>query len=222
LENGGLKSKGKPLNLDSEREFNSHVRTNRQHGRAHGLGDVQSVADEDAVLDEACSASFLALRLHDAVVVDDQRVDGHSDPTKPKRLIVLALHQPEGYSAKADTYPLSVPIARYLWVASLAMVVRLMDRATNTRPDSAAAAPPTMTKKSCQSSGLYVVTKLSVLHDLGRGVFLARRAPARQLRKRLLARRARLGGVCDELQAGIRRQLEDLIRERQVADERMM
>ena len=48
--------------------------------------------------------------------------------------------------------------ARGLGHASFAMVVRLMDNATNTKPVRAAAAPPTMTKKSCHVSGAYVAT----------------------------------------------------------------
>jgi hypothetical protein len=61
---------------------------------------------------------------------------------------------------KAAVKPASVPMARYLWVASLAILSMFSDRATNTRPVRAAAPPPTITKKSCHCSGLYISTAI--------------------------------------------------------------
>ena len=49
--------------------------------------------------------------------------------------------------------PASDPIARYRCVASWVIVCRFKVIATKTKPVSAAAPPPTITKKSCHWSG---------------------------------------------------------------------
>src|SRR5208337_3095079 len=53
---------------------------------------------------------------------------------------------------KTAVKPVSVAIARFLWVASCVMIDRLIDMAINTRPARAAAPPPTIRKKFCHSS----------------------------------------------------------------------
>src|SRR5271157_3530650 len=53
---------------------------------------------------------------------------------------------------KTAVKPVSVAMARFLWVASCVIIDRLIDMAINTRPARAAAPPPTMRKKFCHSS----------------------------------------------------------------------
>jgi transposase len=121
------------------------------------LGDVcrfdsQLVAINERIVEAVMASATTVTDIHGIGPLGAAVLDtiNHSVP------IATWFWSPIRASAHTTKIPakfVSVPIARYRCVASLMTTPRLSDRATNTKPVRAAAAPPTMRKKSCHWSG---------------------------------------------------------------------